>query len=245
MKKTFKYVYPDPGDSITIEMINQFEHKPGYWERSEKSVLSVAKQFVRQAASNGKGTLLDAGCGQGRLIPVFERFFSKILALEPDLQRFGEAVKLVKQTGLGEKVELVNASIEDMPEGEFNAILCSHVLQHISLAATEEVFRKFQQNLADRGVLILLTCNSSREEDFFTKSFFEKGKWHEQEISKEGFERLVVNQVGELPARFFSLNTIKDLLAKYGFEFIIARRFHRFRGKGNGRDIMVIGKKKS
>ena len=81
-----QYNYPDPNDAITMKVINEFQANENYWSNSEKWIL----RNIHQTIENGGFTnysLLDAGCGEGRLFHEFINHTSKIIGIEPDKQR--------------------------------------------------------------------------------------------------------------------------------------------------------------
>ena len=122
------YMYPDPNDSLTISLINKHEPSPGYWAKSERFVLNHVKNLFEKQFLNKNATLLDAGCGDGRLLFEFEKYFKKIIAIEPDQKRLEKA----KNAFNSDKADFINTGIETFSyKSKFDAIVCSHVIQHV------------------------------------------------------------------------------------------------------------------
>lgn len=228
------YVYPDANDAATIAMLT----KENSWEQDEKEILAYAKSFIQK----GK-IFIDAGCGFGRLIPVFAPYFEKVIAVEPDLQRIQIAKETIDLAGLSKKVEFVHLPIEEMTiKNKVDVILSSHIIQHISTTVVLVVLQKIRYMLKTGGLLILTTSNSPREDDRFIQGFLRNGKNIEEEIQKTKFEHLIGNTDGVLPVRQYSSQSLVDLLEQTGFTVVARRLFHTSASYPKGRDVLVIAK---
>jgi len=93
------YIYPDYNDKITKTMIDEKESIKGvgYWQRSEKRILNLMKKQIEKYIKKDNTWFLDAGCGDGRLLPEFEKYFDNILLVEPDKYRLKKAQQLVNR----------------------------------------------------------------------------------------------------------------------------------------------------
>lgn len=252
------YEYPDVDDRLTRELIDRKEPYPGYWEASENRVLSHAERFLNPEK---KGRLLDIGCGDGRLLGKFDTYFGEIIGLEPDRDRLNKA-----KEGAGDleaSLELVNKTfLEADFEDTFDAVLCSHVLQHIQTSSIESFEAKIEDVLEQNGILILTTSHSGRKEDMFLKGYMEEGEFSEDKISEEEFNSLVTNDENVLPVHLFTIRNLRELLD--GFRIKSVRVFHELHSrtfldrmvfrdrwinipgirKRMGRDVMVVAEKK-
>ncbi|MGE5327958.1 MAG: class I SAM-dependent methyltransferase [Deltaproteobacteria bacterium] len=245
LKNTPEYCYPDGRDIITTRLIDNLETKEGYWEKSEKYILGKVKRHIKENLTEEGAEMLDAGCGFGRLIPILQPFFSKVIALEPDKKRLSEACSLVKKMNMN-NVEFINGFIEEYNfDKQFDAILCSHVVQHISLSSTERVFNRFGELLKLNGLLIIMTCLSKGKEDKYAKSYILNEKHIEERISKESFEELVMNYSEGLPVHFFSRSGLEKFISENGFELVEIRRFHVLKRGSSGTDVLLIARKNS
>ena len=89
------YTYPDKNDLLTCQLIDT-EFDGAYWAESEAEVLRQALEetdaVVKLCREKKKAvSLLDLGCGMGRLFPVFAAKADLITAAEPDEERFAAA----------------------------------------------------------------------------------------------------------------------------------------------------------
>jgi len=230
------YTYPDPDDATTFGFIQKEES----WEQDEKDVLSQALRFVQSG-----GVLVDAGCGFGRLIPVFAPHCAKIIAIEPDSDRIEKARQTVEYAKLSEKVEFVNLPLEEvvLPQPA-DVVLSSHIIQHVSTSIVQLIIHSMAQMLATDGLLILATNTSPNETDRFTKGYLQNGENIEDEITQSEFEQLIGNTEGVVPVHMYSEDTIGLLLETAGFTILEEHFFHRGVGYPKGRDVLVIAKKR-
>lgn len=106
-----------------------------FWNECEEITASLVGKFTPQG-----GTLLDVGCGMGRLLDML-----------PDYQRYGmdiSAPYLSYAIKVGAEVCL--AKVEDMPykDGLFDTVVCTDVLEHVLdlNAAILQLFRVVKQD---------------------------------------------------------------------------------------------------
>lgn len=218
-----EYQYPDPEDRMTAENIRRIELYPGYWEESEKNVLNIVKKIIGQGT--GQRRFLDAGCGEGRLIPFFEDQFNEIVAIDPDQERLRVAVELVCDRGLFWKTLIKQVAIEDFDDKKFDFILCSHVLQHVHTASIPVIIKKLRDLIKEDGVLCITTCHSTKENGYFVKNFLKKSRNLSEAITNEEFN-LLINSGESLPVHFFQFNELGRLLSSNGLKIIEFRVFH-------------------
>lgn len=226
--KENEYQYPDPEDRMTAENIRRIELYPGYWEESEKRVLNIVKKTIRLGTSQGR--FLDAGCGEGRLIPFFADQFNEIVAIDPDQERLRVAVELVCDLGLSGKTQIKQVAIEGFEDnGKFDFILCSHVLQHVHTASVPIIIKKLRDLIKEDGLLCITTCHSTKGDGYFCNNSLKNSRHLSNAITKEEFNSLIDS--GEsLPVHFFQFNELGRLLSSNGFNIIKFKVFHLEKG---------------
>lgn len=217
MESKNAYRYPDEGDALTIALIHT-ESDETYWQASEEWVLGLAIQALQ--ACGPVGRMLDLGCGMGRLLPVFSPYAKTLEGLEPDADRCAQAV----QTAAG----LPNTTVR---QGDFrdlssmyDAVLCSHVLQHIPRADCVSLFRQLQAHTKPGALVIVTTTHTPGEADRFMLETFSEGARRCAPISPTAFDAGA--PVGALPVRFFAVPTMEKLAAEHGFRIQAKYGYH-------------------
>ncbi len=209
--------YSDKDDQITAAMIRASKRYEAYWDRSEKAVLA---RFERHARAMGADALhcLDAGCGDGRLLPMLAGLFARVSGIEPDEERCAAAQRCVDYHRLN-NVDLRVLSIEDLPDAErFDVIVCSHVVQHVPLRILDAVLAGLGRALTPGGVMFLMTCHSTGRADRFVRSFLRDGKTIEQDVAQAQFDALF-DESGVLPIHFFTRDGLQCLAESHGLGF--------------------------
>lgn len=232
------YHYPDRKDEMTTENIKRIELYPGYWEESEMYILNIVKDLINTNARHER--FLDAGCGEGRLVLIFERQFDEIVAIDPDQERLKVAADLICDSGLAKKATLKRSAIEEFEnDKKFDFVLCSHVLQHVHTDAVPIIIKNLKKLMNNDGILCITTCHSTKENGYFVKNTFKYSQHSVETITKDEFNSLI-NSGGVLPVRFFKLEELSSLLKANGFKIIEFKVFHietRIFGEINGNDL--------
>jgi 2-polyprenyl-3-methyl-5-hydroxy-6-metoxy-1,4-benzoquinol methylase len=226
------YSYPDTNDKITSALIKKEEPYAGYWEKSEKQILSIIKRAIQKRLKKTNNSwLLDAGCGRGRLLPEFKPYFDKILAVDPDVQQIEKAADLAKHQGFANKAVFENVPIEeiDWKKESMDVILCSHVLQHVHTENVARILNKFNWLAKKGGLLFIMTTHSGRKRDHFAKDYFRGAEVVEEKIEKDEFNSLVTNKLDELPVHFFSIDSLTQMLENCGFTVLNFSCYHVLR----------------
>lgn len=226
--KTSKYIYPDSGDKLTTNMINRIELFPGYWSKSEQNALARAKYHIkRKLQPDQKAILFDVGCGEGRLLWEFEPYFANIIAIDPDAERIMNAQKTAEAKGLTNKISFQVATIDQVNlHNSVDVVLCSHVIQHVRTEYVSLLLKRVKEVLVPGGLLILTTCHSTNNQDYYVKQFWQNGHAVEERISSDEFDSLSTNYEGILPIHYFSCNSLKKHLLLGSLEILENRVFH-------------------
>lgn len=227
------YFYPDKNDALTLKFISAKQPFEGYWARSEQLILERMKNFVHTYTRSKINTcFLDAGCGTGRLLPEFESYFDKMLAVDPDGASLEIAKDTVRKFGFSKKVIFKDASIEKLEweKGSIDVILCSHVLQHVHTETLASILAKFEQLLKNSGLVFITTCHSTKDYDFYAKMYQKNLEVVEEVIEQDEFNSLINNEINILPIHFLSKKTILKMLHALSFEISDFKSFHVLNG---------------
>jgi len=221
-----QYTYSDLKDKIRDTFITNNELYTGYWEKSENSVLDRMKKHINANIPGESKSLLDAGCGEGRLTVYFSEYFTHILAIDPDKKRLSNAKKTAQKIGIIDKVDFNVVPIEELEESEkFDVILCSYVMQHVPTSLVPIIIKKFVKLLKSPGLLFITSCHSTKKEDYFAKNFLQDSKLIEEIIDQTSFNSLVFKE-NEFPMHFFSRENIEELLKNFDLKILDYTVFH-------------------
>lgn len=214
-----KYNYPDKNDLITHKLVDHINAKSlaDSWDREEEEILEL---FLKMKGN--RSSILDAGCGTGRLISKYKDYFKEITAVESDPSRFEKSMNLIESLKLESKINFQLCKIQDLDEDKkFDTIICSHVLQHISTMDCENIVKKFSKIINPKGLLLILVSRSEISKDVFTKLSHVR----EEIISVNEFNKLTEVSYF-LPVRKFAKESIQSLVIEYGFRVIKCDSYH-------------------
>jgi ubiquinone/menaquinone biosynthesis C-methylase UbiE len=226
MKRVGKYTYPDLKDEITCAFIGINEPYEGYWAESENYILDLMKKHIDENRHGEKISLLDVGCGEGRLTAHFSKYCNYILAIDPDKSRLSTAKEVIQNLGVSDIVHFNNSSIEELEEQKkFDVILCSHILQHVHTELIPKIISKFKRMLKEHGLLFITTCHSTKGKDYFVKEFLNESNFTEEIIDENRYNSLVFG-INQLPIHLFFRRSIEELLKTSDFDVIDYKVFH-------------------
>ncbi|MCI0561767.1 MAG: class I SAM-dependent methyltransferase, partial [Nitrososphaera sp.] len=157
-----EYRYPGVKEKLDDPCITEDSVESEYWRRSEERILDIVRQYVALFAPPDRPRkLLDAGCGQGRLLPFWSSMADEIRAIDPDASRLAGAKAYAEKTQISNKLSFRNIPAQDITADErFGIIASSHVIQHVAMENVRAMMRRFEEVLAPEGLLILLTMHS-------------------------------------------------------------------------------------
>jgi SAM-dependent methyltransferase len=137
--------YPGVARDSTERLLGKVSRfLPPLWDEFE--------QTVRSVPGPPRGTLLDAGSGDGAYMTVMKTLGWDVRGIEPD----SNAVRVARGRGL----DVLESSIEEgqLPAGHFDVITMSHVIEHVlDPAAT---FVAVHRALRPGGLAVVLTPNA-------------------------------------------------------------------------------------
>ena len=205
------YQYPDSQDKITGIMIKEIELYPSYWYKSEARLLQLVE---RKYLPKKRNSMLDLGCGQGRLTLRFQEHFENITAIEPDQER----IEIAKQNVLPVRkdVTFFQGVYQAYARQEaFDFILCSHVIQHIALDSVDGILRDIHNALKPGGTAILFTTHAKQKNTYHVKASIKNNQFHEEVITSDVFHE-ILHQKHMLPTTMFSFHDVKERIKKAG-----------------------------
>lgn len=226
-----EFQYSDSGDKLTQQLIGR-EFDYIYWGKSEEAVLRRGKAFL--AAHFGAERLktlsmLDLGCGMGRLIPEFAALTGDVTGLEPDRERCQMAADFLRDRGVeNARVHHMDLGtyLDSLPElPHFDVVLCSHIFQHFSHATFAGILRDLQRCTGKETVFLFTTTFAPTEDNQYTFERFDGGVRTVTPTDPEGFER-AVEEPETLAVCLFSRHWMTEFLAKGGLRITDFAAYH-------------------
>ncbi|MFA5070416.1 MAG: class I SAM-dependent methyltransferase [Patescibacteria group bacterium] len=192
-------------------------------------------------------TILDAGCGNGRLSEIFEKIKVNYIGIDSSERLIATA--RVKYPSL--KFEVADILELIFPDGQFDVVFLIAVLQHVpSNELRLEAFKNIYRILKPDGHLLMTNWN-------LWQDIFRMNRLKNNLKKLLGFSQLDKNDIfktwkspqGEIIAErylhAFNLPEIEELMSQAGFK--VMKNFYSFKGRTvgqkEGRNIITIGQK--
>ena len=120
-------------------------------ESSQESLTRQFRLWLELAGNLGDKTILDAGCGYGRLMKDFSRYSKKVVGVDVSWEMLKAARKF-----LGEGFELHRGSITNLPlkNSTFEMIICDRVLMHLTEGDMKCALLEFKRVLKPNGIIL-------------------------------------------------------------------------------------------
>ncbi|GAB3724096.1 methyltransferase domain-containing protein [Amycolatopsis oliviviridis] len=214
---TESYRYPDTGDHVTGMFIRRHEPYDGYWTASEDRALGkVAEQLTAPLGRREEVKALDAGCGEGRLLPWVARFSADVTAADPDPDRLAKARETVIEDT---KLSFAVSPITELDGGPYDLVVCSHVVQHVPTPDVAPILRRLAEVTAPGGALVLAHSRSPIGRGAFSLDSVEAGGVvRSRRVSREEFDKALREGSGPaLPVRYLDPAEIAAEAAEAGW----------------------------
>jgi SAM-dependent methyltransferase len=169
------YRYPDTNDEIISVAIGQDEPFPGFWDESAIRGLDLlGRELGMLLPHRGAVHGLDAGCGEGRLLPWMAKFAAAITAVDADSDRVGKARAL---TAIADAtLQFDCRPITDIEGGPYNLIVCSHVVQHVPTTAVAPILLHLARVASPKAAMVLAFSRSAIDNESYGLSYLDGGR---------------------------------------------------------------------
>lgn len=196
------YRYPDLNDQITALAVEQREPAPGLWNESAERGLNLLDRKLRtilppRETLNG----LDAGCGQGRLIPWAAKFAASITAVDADFDRLRKA--RMQKCPTDTMLRFDCKTITEIDGGPYDFIVCSHVLQHVPTTMVTGILEHLSDIASSKAVMVLAFSQAAIGEESFGLSYLDSGRACSNLIDRTRFDEIASDRhhTGSVPFR--------------------------------------------
>ncbi|MEA1913554.1 MAG: class I SAM-dependent methyltransferase [candidate division WOR-3 bacterium] len=183
----------------------------------------IRERFIKDNLKEFQGTILDIGCGSGRLTED-----RKVVGIDLSLEKLSRAKKRNK------KGAFILGDIEGplfIKENSFQSVLLSEVLEH--LRNYNDTMKKIFSLMKPGGEILITTPHQLRKKiEFFStdllKSFgIEKGITGEKYIHRNFSKKELETILKKAGLRILEIGTIENELRGWGKIALIFRKFSR------------------
>lgn len=160
----------------------------------------IASSIDLLAKKNNVRTILDVGCGSGRLVQFLKSKKYRAQGIDPS----HDAIKAAKKIAGSSSIRQASASKLPFPANSFDMVTCISVIEHLTRKEGSLFLKEAKRVLTDKGIIYLITPN------FATPiRYFQGDKW----FGYSDPTHIV----------FYTPKQLEDLLLTHGFSEIITQ----------------------
>lgn len=135
-----------------------------YYRRGRPPYSAELPQLVcEQLGLDGRGHLVDVGCGPGILSTLLAPYFERVTAIDPDAEMLAEGERYARSLGLNE-IEWLQARAEDLAALGLRGVRLVTFGQSLHWTDRERVLEMVYDLLAPGGAVALITHNIDHRE---------------------------------------------------------------------------------
>ncbi len=131
------------------EKYSKYQGKESYYGEVDPEI----KDLIKRLLKNGKTSVLDLGCGDGRYLIEFAKAGFNAVGIDLSRAAKSRIEKRIESEGIRNLVDVINADIVDyhFENRSYDCVLCSEVLQQLPRNCVEEVIRKMKRATKNGG----------------------------------------------------------------------------------------------
>ncbi len=177
---------------------------------------------------NRNGSMIDIGCGLGRITEIARGKISEIVALEPDHSRYQDCYQRFHSPPACQILNQMSSQyIGSNPEKHFDLVVLGMVIQHIATAACSKLIEDAAKLVRPSGVVIIATTLAPES----LKGFSCSSEPEHSYLSLAEYNSYANNpqtQDRGIPVRRFSEQELKSEVSPY-FEILQWTQFSYYR----------------
>ena len=136
-------------DKFTADNIH--DNRDEFFETGRRSVADILRRYERHFGSLPRETVLDHGCGVGRLALPFAQQFSRVVALDVSPSMISEAKANARRIGVDNvRFELADDQISNAI-GQFDFVNSYMVLQHVPVRRGLSILSRLIDKVSPAG----------------------------------------------------------------------------------------------
>lgn len=171
------------------------------------------KYLQKNVSPNKSDSILDFGCGVGRITYSFSKFANRVDGIDTSKNMI-EVAAAKKEKIDNVNFTLLKGTILPFPNNSYNKIFSNWVFQHISDEKIIEYLKEFYRILPNGGKIYLFEQTMLTEQST-EKHIYRKDEDYSRLIeSVFGFKKILVKPVMRVPSRGMSLWNKKLLFGK-------------------------------
>lgn len=192
---------------------SDYDYHADFWKNQnreyEHQIEHITIQTLLRAHGSNKTSIMDAGCGFGRLFNSYQPLFNQYILVDYAQHLLDEAKESINSNNT---VTFIKDSLYELTlDKKVDAIISIRTLHH--LHKIENLFQKFHQNLNKNGILILDIPNY----------------YHLKNRLKHPIQRKQKKVMQSKNFYNYDTNYVIKMLKKAGFEIIDRRSVGLFR----------------
>ena len=140
---------------VTICDYSDYDYKSEFWTNQNRNYehlleISVVNRLLKKYAQRNR-SILDAGCGFGRLFPSYQELFTEYHLVDYAKNLLDQAKETQKEI---KNIHYYQQSLYELNINNYvDAIISIRTLHHLN--DINELFKRFYQQLSENGVLII------------------------------------------------------------------------------------------
>lgn len=168
-----------------MKKINEYTG-PYHWYQSRFQLRRYVQAFYLAIPYlNKTKTVLDFGCGDGRMTALIAPHSKKVVGIDNQERPIAFARLMVNE----KNVEFHSVELESLPKQNFDVMICFDVIEHIPRRNAAEHLNQLRNLLTSNGVLLITTPN---RKEFWGRIFGHKtDEKHYYEYSLEELENML------------------------------------------------------
>ncbi len=219
-----EYVYQDKEEQMLkfeALLTSRIGDETGHHEAAHTDTIKLL------ASALSSGSMLDIGCGMGRMTEMAADIMAEVVALEPDVDRCNYARGLVADYATVSVLnQMTHEYMADNPGKQFDLVLLGMVLQHLSTNNCKKVLQDVVELTRPGGMAVVSTTHALEKARCFTYQHQPDARITEEEFNQYADDSHAQDK--GLPVHRFSRSELEALIPD-SFELVLWSQYSYYR----------------